>query len=57
MDVLGRFVTFLRTLRNPDRKPEDVAVLDQRLDAVERRLEEARRRRLQTEFDTMRRAK
>lgn len=48
-------MTLIRSLRQPDRKPADVDALDRRLDAVEERLRAARRRRLQIEYDAMRR--
>lgn len=39
MGLVDRLKVLLRHLRRPDVKPADVEQLDQRLDAVERRLE------------------
>lgn len=57
MGTLDRLMILVRSLHRPAQKPKDVAELDQRLDAVERRLEESRRRRLGVEAEPVRRAR
>lgn len=57
MGILDRLVILARSLHQPQQKPADVAELDARLDAVERRMDEARRQRLQIELDSARRSR
>lgn len=56
MELRERLMLLVERLRNPKAPPPYVVQQNERLDEVERRLEdEKRRRRLQMEADTMRR--